>query len=299
MAFVTQGEIRAQLKHVDEPDVVERAEGNRALWFALRQERPPNWWGTGLAPDKITALASSNSIAVAWVPPGPVIQELVAAPASDRSAVLLSLEEDVVADCRKVLAECDDSWLDNDRTLIICAFDAFEAGHHEAAMALGAAVGEPLAAWASDPRVKLFEGREDAQEYEQLRHGLPKSASQDEADSWEVRLAELKKEGVTSSKYGKYSIAAVELRGNAPGYRFAPTAWRRAFISPIPHFFKAFHGREGEPIPELASRHATVHQPTVEHLNRYNALTTLMLVTSILREKQAWAEEVRFMDRED
>jgi len=296
MAFVTQGEIRKQLKHVDDLDVVQRAESNHALWFALRQERPPNWWGTGLRPDEITALASTNSIAVVWVPPAAVIRGLVAVPADRRAAVLMSVESAVVANCRTTLAECDDPWLDNDRTLVIRAFDAFQAGHHEAAMALGAAVGEPLAAWASEPRVRAFDSQEDAQEYGQLRYGLPKSATPQEAASWKARVAELKKEGVTSSNYRKYTIAAVELRGDAPGYRFAPTAWRRAFISPIPHFFTPYHAEDGEPIPELASRHATVHQPTVEHLNRYNALTTLMLVTSILREQQEWSAEVRAQD---
>ena len=75
---------------------------------------------------------------------------------------------------------------------------------------------------------------------------------------------------------------------------------RHALIAPIPKFFTPYYANQGQPVPETVSRHATVHQPTVAHLSRDNALLVIMLSTSILREQQSWCEEVRadeFADR--
>ena len=43
--------------------------------------------------------------------------------------------------------------------------------------------------------------------------------------------------------------------------------------------------------PRLSPRHATVHRPTVEHLSPANALLSVMLCTSYLREQQQWIDD--------
>jgi hypothetical protein len=44
------------------------------------------------------------------------------------------------------------------------------------------------------------------------------------------------------------------------------------------------------------SRHVVAHQATVQHFSVENALLAVMLVASLLRDKQAWSEEVRAME---
>lgn len=44
--------------------------------------------------------------------------------------------------------------------------------------------------------------------------------------------------------------------------------------------------------PEIMSRHAVAHRPTPEHLNRLNALKTVMLASGILRSQQEFLEEL-------
>jgi hypothetical protein len=131
---------------------------------------------------------------------------------------------------------------------------------------LPVAVGEPLALWASVPRVQMFESDQAEQEWEANR---------------EKR---------------KYRLAKLELEAAGPGPPRAVKAHRKALIAPIPRFFTPFHGKQDEKIPDTVSRHATVHQPTVEHLSRKNALLALILCVSLLRQQQDWAEEIRNYD---
>jgi hypothetical protein len=98
----------------------------------------------------------------------------------------------------------------------------------------------------------------------------------------------------------KYRLAQLEFAAVAPGAALhGYEVLRHALIGPIPKFFTPFHGTQGEPIPDTVSRHATVHKPTVKHFSRVNALTAIMLSTSILREQQAWCEEVRASDADN
>ena len=258
-----------QFDHVDDPDVLEKATSNLALRMALDMSRPENWRGTGLTPEQLLPIAQEDAIPVAWVPPPEVLKALVNASPKDRLAVLRSHETEVLQHCRRLLTQCRDPWIGDETVLLGRSLAAFEAGYHEAAMALAVALGEPLAIWASEPRVQSFD-------------------SEAERATWEA----------TRDKK-RYSLARLELSAEAPGQKLKRLeVLRHALIAPIPKFFTPYY--PGQPVPETVSRHATVHQPSVAHLSRDNALLAIMLSTSILREQQSWCEEVRadeFADR--
>lgn len=256
-------EILDQFDHVDDADVLEKAKTNRALSAALRLIRPKNWRGCGLRPEQILPVAVDGGIPVVWVPPISVLKALVAAAPVDRMGVLMASEAEVVAQCRLLLEECSDSWVSEMRTLIGRSLDAYQAGFHEAAMALAVAIGEPLALWASVPRVQTFENSQAEQDWEAKR------------------------------KKSKYMLAKLELAAAGPDAPKPVRAKRKALIAPIPKFFTPFYAEQDEKIPDTVSRHATVHQPTIEHLSKENALLAVMLCVSLLREQQDWAEEIR------
>jgi hypothetical protein len=264
MAGLRFSEIIDEFDYVDDPDVLEKAKTNVALSRALELSRPKNWQGSGLTPEQILPVAIEGGIPVAGVPPARVLKELVAAKPDDRIRVLMANESEIVIQCQDLLGECHDPWLFEGRTLVQRALDAYKASFHEAAMALAVAVGEELALWASEPRVKVFISEEDREQWERERKGQT------------------------------FGLAKLELAGMGPVRtlkRFE--VLRSALIGPIPKFFTPFYNKDGEPIPNTVSRHATVHKPTVAHFSRENALLALMLCVSILREQQDWAEEVR------
>lgn len=257
-------DVRAEFDHVDDPDVITRAKTNPALRLALEMSRPKNWHGSGLTPDRILPVAIDDGIPVVWVPPLDTLKALVAAPSGQRHAVLMTHEAQVIADCRVRLGECGDPWVADAAFLLGKAFDAFDSGHHEAAMALAVSIGEPLALWASVPRVQVFE-------------------SEDARDKWEKRRRQ------------KYELASMELADASTGAQQHRSAVsRHALIAPVRTFFTDFHA--GEPEPALLSRHVVAHAPTKAHFNRTNVVIALMLATSILRDQEEWSEEVRATD---
>ncbi len=261
--MVPMKDIKEQFEFVDDPDAPERAKGNSALRIALDWLRPRNWHGSGLTPDQVLPIASESGIPVAWVPPQSVLLELAAAEPQQRVAVLMASEHVVLDHCKLVFAECDDAELRDPQMLAGRAVRAFEDSHHEAAMALAVAVAEQPAIWASERRVLSF-------------------FSDDERKAYEKAVK------------SKYSLAQSELKVlETERARFRTGVPRRALLSPIPKFFQAFYPEQGHAVPETASRHATVHQPTVEHLTRENSLLAIMLCVSLLREQQAWIDEVR------
>lgn len=255
--------IREQFEFVDDPDVVERAQRNPELRVALRWIRPPNWYGSGLTPEQVLPIASESGIPVAWVPPRSVLIELAAAEPDQRVAVLMANERAVFDDCKSVLEECDDPELHDSQTLAGRALCAFKSGHHEAAMALAVAVAERPAIWASERRVLAF-------------------LDDDEQETYETAVR--KRYSLAQSELEVLETRRVPSRLNVP---------RRALLSPIPKFFQNFYPEQGDAMPETASRHATVHQPTIEHLTRENSLLAIMLCASLLREQQAWILEVQ------
>lgn len=264
--FLSIGDIAAQLDHVDDPDVLQQAEKNPALERALEMSRPENWWGTGLRPEELLPIAEGEGIPTAWVPPPTVLQALVAAPRSERLAVLNSFQGTIIRQCEFLIDQCGDPPLSDNRVLLGRALAAFEAGYHEAAMALAVAVGESLALWACKLRGGIF-------------------ASESARKTWEE-----------ARKKHPYSLARHEVAAVGPSQLKGFEVLRRALIGPIPRFFSPFYPSKDMPIPDTVSRHMTVHQPTVEHLSKTNALLAIMLSTSLLRERQFWNEDTRIPD---
>ncbi len=268
MPLLTMKEILAEFDHVDDPDVVTRSKTNPALRAALEMSRPENWHGTGLSPDRVLPIATEDGIPVVWVPRADVLKALVASPSGQRHGVLEAHVVQVIADCRARLSECDDPWIEDSAHLLGKAIDAFDSGHHEAAMALAVSVGEPLALWASVPRVQVFDSEEDRVRWEENR------------------------------RQRKYKLASMELAASSTdAQRHRYEICRHALIAPVSTFFTEF--RPGNPEPDLLSRHVVAHAPTKAHFSRRNAMIAVMLAVSILREQEEWCQEVRATDAMD
>src|SRR5579885_2489919 len=266
------GNVMDELNHVDNPDVLERMKTIPALHEALLISRPQNWWGTGLKPEVLFDIANHDGIPVVRVPSSAILLELVAVPGRQaRMAILLLHRQEVLNDCKVAISDCDDPWVADTCALTGAAIAAYEAGYHEAAMALAVSVGEPLATWTSIPRVQAFRS-ETAQE------------------DWERYC---RQRGVS-----KYRWAALELSNDRDQFAL-PHNWHyKALIAPIPRFFTPWSPASGRPLPESLSRHVVAHQPTRQHFSPENALLALMLATSLLCDAQERAEEVRGMDGE-
>ena len=256
-----------QFGHVDDPDAYERSQTIPALAMAMDWLRPRNWHASGLVPDDILAVAVDCGIPVVWVPPTEVLIEVTAAHPRDRIGVLVSRQDEVLARCKALLTQCRDPELQESRKLTERAMEAFRAGHHEAAMALAVAVGENLAFWVSEIRASPFDSR----------------------DECDVHDAQLGKRGSLGKRYRLAKELLDQMDSDERESRF--DVMRRALLAPIPKFFTKFHPDDGDPVPETVSRHATVHRPTVEHLSPANALLSVMLCTSYLREQQQWVED--------
>jgi len=108
----------------------------------LRERLPPNWPGD-IDLGQVQAVIQDDGLPLVWVPRAEVVTILLAAP--DRAArveVLLAHEQEITADCRTVLGGISHETLSGQLPLAVKALEAFEAGHHEAAQALAAAVTE-------------------------------------------------------------------------------------------------------------------------------------------------------------
>lgn len=257
------GEIFAQLKHVDDPDVHERAETNPALAAAYKMVRPKNWLGSGLTPEQALSIAVDSGIPVCSVPPPEVLAELAAADPDDRMSVLRANEAAVLELCATLIESFSAPEFEDAQTLTRCALDTYNDGHHPAAMALAVSVAEPLVLRATTQELHIFDSPED------------QAAYLEQVDSHYKNAAHL-------LKY----IATHEDRQSWIMYCCA-------LLSPVPKFFTRYKREKGDPIPETASRHATAHNPTVKHLSEENALISLMLCTSLLRDQQMLHEYLR------
>ena len=256
-----------QFGHVDDPDAYERAQTIPALANAMDWLRPRNWHASGLTPDDILPVAVDCGIPVVWVPPTEVLIEVTAAHPSDRIGVLVSRQDEVLAHCEALLTQCCDPQLQESRALAERAMEALRAGHHEAAMALAVVVAENLAFWVSKICTGLFDSRNER----------------------DMHDAQLGNRGNRRNRYRLAKELLDQMDSDEREYRF--DVMRRALLAPIPSFFTKFHPDDGDPVPETVSRHATVHRPTVEHLSPANALLSVMLCTSYLREQQQWIED--------
>ena len=256
-----------QFDHVDDPDAYERAQTTPALATAMDWLRPRNWHASGLTPEDILPVAVDCGIPVVWVPPTEVLIEVTAADPRDRIGVLVSRQDEVLGHCEALLVHCRDLELQESRTLVGRALEALRAGHHEAAMALSVAVAEDLAFWVAEIRTIRFD-------------------SCHERDTHDAQLAK------RNNLWYRYGLAkkSLDLMDTAELERRFDVM-RRALLAPIPKFFTKFHPDSGDPVPETVSRHATVHRPTVEHLSPSNALLSVMLCASYLREQQQWIQD--------
>ncbi|MEV1317884.1 hypothetical protein AB0J14_17595 [Micromonospora arborensis] len=260
-SYLNVRDIFQQLDQVDDPNVMELAASSPALQAALRWSRPQNLWGIGVDPLLLLRLARDAGIPLAWVPRREVVRALVAAPTRGvLSDVLADKAALVVDDCADALSHCIDEQLQDRVPLAEAAIAAYRAGHAEAAMALAVSLGEPLAAWASTPRVRSFDSRAEQQAWLQRR-----------------------------SRVSKYRWAELELETDPdPRFRFK----EQLVMAPIPRFFTPWFPGRGDAPPEALSRHVVAHQPNTQHFTTENSLVAIMLMTSLLRQQQAWCEEV-------
>jgi hypothetical protein len=263
----TMGDTLAMMPFVDDLDAAERAKTDDSMRSALMMSRPENWWGTG-ASQHLLRVARDEGFPLAWVPRADTIKLLDAAPdAAARLAILVGHRDEIVADCEHLLDFCTDPDLVDQAGLASSAIDAFKAGHHQAAMALCVALGEPLAVWASTPRVKGFDSKNDRADWEKDR------------------------------KTGrKYNYARIEIARLPPGDVESWDFNDQVLMAPVPRFFTSFYPDRGDQPPTSLSRHAVVHQPTLAHFSETNALLSIMLVCSILRSQEEWIEEVRYQN---
>jgi hypothetical protein len=52
-----------------------------------------------------------------------------------------------------------------------------------------------------------------------------------------------------------------------------------------------YRGKPGEAVPTVFNRHASTHRVVAAQYTQLNALTSLMLVTSLLRELDFWGSQ--------
>jgi hypothetical protein len=227
--------------------------------------RPPNWHGTGAAYD-LLAVAQDEGVPLSWVPPDAVIRRLRAAKsAADRENVLLDERLTILEACAATIDDCRAPEIADSRVLVSKAVAAVGAGHNEAGMALAVSVGEGLAHWAVEPRVKAF-------------------SSQREHDEWRAQWESKR------SPYRRVDIVAIPAKDVEP-WDFI----HQVLIAPIGHFFANF--RPGDTTPKVMSRHVVAHSPSPDHMTPLNALKAVMLVAGILRSQQEWVIDVRDQDQ--
>lgn len=106
----------------------------------VREQLPANW-PAGIEIEDVTAVIQDDGIPLVWVPPAAVVDEVLDAPDRDaRVEVLLSHTDELLRDCRRVLADVNADRLQRQLPLAPRALDAIEQGHHEAAQALAVVV---------------------------------------------------------------------------------------------------------------------------------------------------------------
>jgi hypothetical protein len=259
VSHVTWRDIEAAIPHVDDPDALSRAKSDRALGYAMDLCRPPNWHGTGASYDLLAA-AQAEGLPLAWVPPADIMRQLRAAgSAPSREAVLLQEHTAILDACVAAIDDCNAPEIAAPRRLVTNAIAALRDNHHEAGMALAVSVGERLAHWAVEPRVRAFN-------------------SLDERNRWQTNWDKTKK----SQRIGLVRV---------PAQQVEPKDFiHQVLIAPISHFFTPFV--PGDPKPTFLSRHVVAHDPTPDHMTPVNALKSVMLVTGILRSQQDWIIEV-------
>jgi hypothetical protein len=262
--FLRLGDVLAAIPQVDKPDAVVDRQSDPALSAAMDMCRPQNWHGTGAAHD-LLAVAQDEGIPLSWAPPGAVIRRLGAAKsAPEREDVLLEERPTILAACAATIDDCTASEIADSRMLVSKAVAAVRAGYDEAGMALAVSVGEVLAHWAVEPRVKAFVSRREQDEWRA---------------QWESKR----------SPYRRVDLVAIPANDVEPWVFI-----HQVLIAPIGHFFAEF--RRGDAKPTIMSRHVVAHSPSPDHMTPLNALKAVMLVAGILRTQQEWIIDVSDQD---
>jgi len=126
----------------------------KAMLERLREQLPPNW-PEGIDFNAATTVIEDDGLPIVWVPRADIVETILNAP--DREArvkILLDRSEDVIQDCRDVIATIDHPTLTNQIPLVARVVDAFAAGHVESAQALAVVVTETVVARTLDKDYK-------------------------------------------------------------------------------------------------------------------------------------------------
>ncbi|MEU6205378.1 hypothetical protein ABZ814_17575 [Micromonospora musae] len=107
---------------------------------------PPNWpMGNPELIENVFSIVQDEGIPLVWVPRKDIVRQVLqSANRDERIKVLLMHREDVIQDCRDVLAKVSDGELVSQLPLATSAVDAFADGHDEAAQSLAVVVTETV-----------------------------------------------------------------------------------------------------------------------------------------------------------
>lgn len=112
----------------------------------LRETRPPNW-SDDIDLEQVLAVIQEDGLPLVWLPRAEIVAEVLDVPSrAARVEVLLRHADELIVDCRAVLAAVGHETLAGQLPLAVRAVDALEAGHHEAAQALAVVVTETAVA---------------------------------------------------------------------------------------------------------------------------------------------------------
>jgi hypothetical protein len=157
----------------------------------------------------------ASGIPLSWVPPGEIIRRLQATKsAADREHVLLEERATILDACAATIDDCSAPEIADSRILIGKAVAAVAAGHDEAGMALAVGVGEGLAHWAVEPRVKAL-------------------SSSSEHDQWRAQWEDKRR-----SRYRRVDLVAKPAKDVEP-WDFI----HQVLIAPVGHFFTKFSAK--------------------------------------------------------
>jgi hypothetical protein len=114
----------------------------------LRETQPPNW-SDDIDLEQVLAVIQEDGLPLVWLPRAEIVAEVLDVPnRAARVEVLLRHADELIVDCRAVLAAVGHETLAGQLPLAVRAVDALEAGHHEAAQALAVVVTETAVACA-------------------------------------------------------------------------------------------------------------------------------------------------------
>jgi hypothetical protein len=112
----------------------------------LRETQPPNW-SDDIDLEQVLAVIQEDGLPLVWLPRAEIVAEVLDVPnRAARVEVLLRHADELIVDCRAVLAAVGHETLAGQLPLAARAVDALEAGHHEAAQALAVVVTETAVA---------------------------------------------------------------------------------------------------------------------------------------------------------